>query len=879
MRMKFFATTLLGLALFTADVLSAQSTPTDTKKPNDPSALSWRKNRKIAKKLLKKGNDEAAIPYLEAGAQKKPKKVYFPENLGKSEFAIRDYKASNKWYKVLVDKDSAKHKKPQYLFEYARTQKFLGQYEEAQATFAKYRKLAGDDDESLEMKKRATREIEGCQKGIYFRDSVPNKAFKVKHLDANINQTGADFSPVLKGDNALYYASTTDNSFSRIMKSVKQGKEWGKGESISDNINAANVQVGNPTFTQDGNTMYYTQCAQEPKTLKTKCQIYKSTMTNGVWEKGVSAGTQVNDPLYTSTQPAVGKNKDGDDVVYFISDRNAGKGMDIFYSKINPDGTLGKPRSAGSQINSRGDEMSPYFDFKSKTLYFSSNGWINIGGMDVFKTSWDQNGEWLEPENMGTPINSSVDDYYFSLNDLGTLGFVVSNRVGGLSAKSETCCDDIYQVQTTKLYLAVRGNVFEEVDNYRVLTNEGKVTLYDDRNGIELGTTNIVNGAYFFDLEPKRGYKLLTRKDGFQDGLLPFTTDNSTENDTFQYDLFLKKKVAANPLIGRVIGKIYYDYDQAKLRADSRDSLRKVMDILNQYPNVVVEVGAHTDGKGTEDYNIALSKRRADAVMNYYIYEKKVNAKRLIAKPYGTSQPVASNTTPDGKDYPEGRAQNRRTEFKIIDELKGDDTITKAAPKNQTTTLIADAKKEEAKKPAKKTEAAKEKKTAEPKAADKKEKKSEDKPAKVIVKDITTGNTVKETKTKEQPATAETKKETAPAPKVEVKKEASKPAEDGYATAPTSNIVVKGKVYTEKGGRRLLMTEGAVFLTSDEAGFQQKIFYVKNDGTYSFDLSRAHANSFKLTARKDKYESNEVVFTLDDIKADNKPIDLVVKSK
>lgn len=831
MRMKFIATLLLAIALCYADVLAAQVDSTAAKKPldpNSPTAMRWRKDKRTAKKLLKKGKTEAAIPYLEAGVSKKPKKKYFAKTLAPADLEVRDYKASNKWYKVLVDKDSVKHKKTAYLFQYALTQKYLGQYEASIATFNKFKKLAGEDDESVDLKRRATREISGCEKGIFYRDSVQNPAYKVKHLEANINQSLADFAPRLR-DNALYYSSQqSDNSYSRIYKAIKQGKAYGTAEVISDNINVAGQNVGNGSFSADGNTLYYTQCQTVEKTNKLKCMIYRSKFENGVWGKGESVGAAVNDPLYNNTQPATGLNKDGEEVLYFVSDRNPGKGLDLFYAKINTDGSIAKPRSAGPQVNSKGDEVSPYFDYKSKTLYFSSNGWINIGGFDVFKSTWDANGEWTEPENLGMPINSSTDDYDFSINDKNTLGFVVSNRPGGFGVKSETCCDDIYQVETTKLFLAARGNVYEENDSSRGLADHGIVMLYDERNGTELGSYNLISGSYFFDLQPKTSYKLVTRKDGYYDGVASFNTNSNVGNDTMKYDLFLKKKIEqplVNPLFGRVIGRIYYDYDQSRLRADSRDTLRAMMDIMNQYPNFLIEVGAHTDGKGTEEYNIGLSKRRADAVMNYYIYEKKVPKNRLQPKAYGTSQPAASNTTPDGKDNPAGRALNRRTEFKILGEVKAEDK-----PK-------ADANKKEAEvKPASKDN------TAMPR---------------IVKKDL------------------------APTKSTATKPAAPSPVKPTAIRKPVSNepVAVTGTVYIEKAGKRSVVNQAAVFLTSNEGGFQQKVFYVKADGSYSFDLTRTAADTFKLIARKYQYESNEVIFSADDARKSTTPIDLVIKMK
>jgi outer membrane protein OmpA-like peptidoglycan-associated protein len=850
MRVKLIAALIICAALFHPDFLSAEIDSTAVKKATDITALSWRKDKKTAKKLLKKGKTEAAIPYLEAGAAKKPKKKYFPVRLAPAELTVRDYKASNKWYKVLVDKDSVKHKKPAYLFEYALTQKYLGQYEAAMATFAKYKGAAKDDDESVDMKKKAIRESLGCQKGIFFRDSVPSPAFKVKHLDGNINQPLADYSPVLK-DGYLYFSSLRGDdagSFARIYRAPKQGKDWGASEALPDNINAAGQNVGSPAFSRDGNTIYYTVCPTGGK-----CQIYKSTLTNGAWDKGVSAGIMINDPLYSNMQPAVGLNKDSEDVVYFVSDRNAGRGLDIFYSKITADGSLGKPRSAGPQINTKGDEVTPFFDFKTKTLYFSSNGWINIGGFDVFKTTWDANGDWTDPEDLGMPVNSSADDIGFSINDRSTLGYVVSNRPGGFGTKSETCCDDIYQVETTKLFLAARGSVYEEKDGSRALADHGLVLLYDEKNGTELGSYNLINGGYFFDLQPKVQYKLLSRKDGFYDAVSSFNTNDNIDNDTLQYDLFLKKKPDLNnPLIGRVIGRIYYDYDQSKLRPDSRDTLRAVMDIMNQFPNLVIEIGAHTDGKGSETYNLFLSKKRADAVMNYYIYDKKVSKDRLVSKAYGTSQPAASNTTPDGKDNPTGRALNRRTEFKVLGEIKPEDK----APK----TGKADKVENELAAPAKKA------------APEAKVTKKDNAPAvKVIKRDIAIG---KKTAASPTIPSSPTVASATPAPAK------SMSAPDGqYKSAPDQSTVISGKVYLQKAGKNTLANQAAVFLTTNEGGFQQKVYYVKADGSYSFDISRAAADTFKLIARKYQFESNEVVLTKAGLQQSNKPIDLSVLMK
>ena len=859
MRMKLIATLLLGLALSYADVLSAQVDSAAAPKkidPNSPAALSWKKDKCTAKKLLKKGKTEAAIPYLEAGVQKKPKKKYFAEKLAPSYLEVRNYASSNKWYKVLADKDSVKHKTTKNLFQYALTQKYLAQYEQSIATFTQYRKTAGDDELSTELKKRATREILGSQKGIFFRDSLPNPAFRVKQLDANVNQASYDNAPRLR-DNTLYFSSQKDgNSLSRIYRSVRDGKNWKAAEPVSENINVAGQNVGNGSFSADGNTLYYTEC-QTDKINKLKCRIYKSKYTDGVWEKGAPLGININDPLFSNTQPAVGLNKDGEDVLYFVSDRNPLKGLDLYSAKINPDGSFGKPHSLGSQINSKGDETSPYFDQKTKTLYFSSNGWINIGGQDVFKSTWDANGEWTEPENLGTPINSSADDNGFYINDQGTSGFVASNRPGATGLDNATCCDNIYQVETTKLFLAARGSVYEEKDSARVLADHGIVLLYDEKNGTELGSYNLISGGYFFDLEPKISYKIATRKDGYYDGVTSFNTNDNTDNDTLKYDLFLKKKIerVVAPQVGTVIGHVYYDLDQSKLRSDSHDSLTSVVNIMIQYPSLIVEVGGHTDSVGSVAYNLELSKTRADAVVNQLIHDKMTTSDRLTSKAYGPSQPVAPNYKPDGKDNPAGQALNRRTEFKVVGALTAEQIAANAA------------KKEAADKPA--TVVKKDLSFSKPAPSPK--------PAPVKPAAVTAPTTTP-AKPAAVTAPATTPAATTPATTPDTKK-APATAVEVYKSAPKETLLLTGQVYLDKSGKRSLVNQAAVFLSTNEGGFTQKVFYVQDDGSYSFDVSRAAADTFKLVARKFQYESNEIVITGADLKKSNKPIDLIINEK
>jgi len=945
--MKFIAALLLGLALGYAGMLSAQTDSTAAPKkidPNPSTALSWKEDKHAAKILLNKGRTEAAIPYLEAGAKLKPNKKYFTLKLASAYLELRDYTSSNKWYKVLIDRDSTKDMVTANLFKYALTQKYLGQYEQSIVNFTKFKKVTSDEEgeEIAKLRGRASGEVSGSRWGIFFRDSVPNPIFRVKPLDTSMDRPLAAYAPRLR-DNVLYFSvQKSDSSFSRIYRSPRQGKSWGAVEALPENINKPGRHIGNGSFTADGNTLYYTQC-QTGEMNKSKCQIYMSRYIDSSWEIGIPLGPVINDPRYTNMQPALGLDKDSEDVLYFVSDRNPGKGLDIFYIRIDPkDGTsFSRPHSAGYQINSMGDELSPYFDFRTRTLYFSSNGRVGIGGQDVFRSTWDTTGGWAKAENLGTPVNSSADDVGFYIDDPGILGFVVSNRPGDTAQKSATCCDNIYQITTTKLFLSVRGSVYEEEGNSRALADQGLVLLYDDRNGIELGSYNLISGGYFFDLDAKSSYKLVVRKDGFYDGVSSFTTNEYKDNDTLKYDLFLKKRSEPmiSPLRGRVIGHVYYENEQVGMRADAKDSINSILRIMDHNPSIIVEVGGHTDSVGPLEYNMALSQKRAEDLRNYFVNDKKVSANRITAKGYGPTQPVAHDFMPDGKDNLAGQALNRRTEFKVIGELTPDVMERDAARKNTNEKpanvikkdfhmgRVAAPSKPIPPKPAPAISIATTPSITSPDTAAAKT--TVTTPAAktpainpvVNTRDTTLPVTIQTTNPATTiivttpavtspvttntiitpPVTAPTTNPvttnvvntavatitatqtpvTAPATTYVIPPTVAKPAvtDTGYKTALKEPLVVTGTVYMDRSGTPTLANQASVFLTSNEVGSTQKSYSVKDDGSYIFDLSRSASDTFRLKARWYQFESDEMVITGADMRNSNKPIDLIIKMK
>ena len=411
------------------------------------------------------------------------------------------------------------------------------------------------------------------------------------------------------------------------------------------------------------------------------------------WSTPILLGSGINNPKYTSTQPTVGvESKTQNEVLYFVSDREGTKGgLDIWYSVYNAKKNEFKPpKNLGNKINTFGDEMTPFYDIESHTLFFSSDGWPSIGGFDIFKSQGELT-QFSTPENIGFPVNSSVDDIYYATSKNREGGFFVSNRKGTVALLNETCCDDIWEYRWSNyIHIAVMGKIYaikdstiyeqlekqivdknfiEELDSTTEKVNplpEKKVDLYlsqgNERIFIKSIQTND-QGEFFFNLEPQKEYKIVVDNFGFFNKEITVSTKNITHSDTLHADAIYINVIPLEPV---VIKNIYYEFSKWNLTDSSKAIIdRTLYKLLMDNPRIIVEISSHTDSVSSDEYNMKLSQKRAESVVKYLI-SKGIEKERLVAKGYGESKPIAPNTNPDGTDNPEGRQKNRRTEFKII---------------------------------------------------------------------------------------------------------------------------------------------------------------------------------------------------------------------
>jgi outer membrane protein OmpA-like peptidoglycan-associated protein len=357
-------------------------------------------------------------------------------------------------------------------------------------------------------------------------------------------------------------------------------------------------------------------------------------------------------------------------VVYFVSDRERGKGgLDIWYTIYDEKRkTYKKPRNVGKAINTKGSEMTPYYDMKTQTMYFSSDGKANIGGLDLYKIKGQAN-KWKIAENMGVPFNSSADDLDFALNPNGKGGYFVSNREGGFSTYNPTCCDDIFEFSYLN-YVDIKyiGSIvdFETGD---CMEGESTINVYitnDDKARMLTESIDIIDCDFVLSLQPGFDYEIEISKVGFFANQDTVTTKHILKSGNLRNSPIALTKITEVPI---VIPDINFNYDSDKLTEESKNVLDTTLVLtLRDNPNIRIEIRAHTDSKGSAAYNKRLSQKRAESVKKYLI-SKEYDAERFKATGFGEDMPIAPNKKPDGSDNPAGRKKNRRTEFSVIGDL------------------------------------------------------------------------------------------------------------------------------------------------------------------------------------------------------------------
>jgi OmpA-OmpF porin, OOP family len=563
---------------------------------------------------------------------------------------------------------------------------YLGSYEEAMEVFDKY---VGMEGVSENMLKRAFREISGCRYAMEVTE--PEDKIEVTLGDTTIfNRGTSSFAAMYWGDgfDKIIFTSARDGGIildpetqdSRYLCDLYWSEKsedgaWTQAHNFGRPLNSARHDASGAIF---NNFVYYTRWSDENRDEK---QIYLARMIDMKFFESLKLDSTVNMPGFQSINPFV--TADGK-FLYFSSNRPGGSGgFDIWRIELDEVGNpKGEPYNVGEPLNSEYDELSPFFHEKSSSLFFSSDGHASMGGLDIFKSNFDPESDFYEmPVNLGIPINSAHDDSYYVTDSEMRNGFITSNRSDCSECDSlyTLCshCYKIYNVLQPPAVFKIKGYVYDEVTEEVIpgARIEFKDVSYQWEH-FELIADE--NGYYEHDLVPNLELFLRATSKGYFADKAVVMTRGQLFSKVYRQDFYLEKI----PEGEITIEGIEYDFDSATLRPVSMEILDKLIEFLELNHNLKIEIRSHTDERGNDKYNMGLSERRAQSVVDYLI-SKGIPQERLVAKGYGETMPAEITdetgtlitltpdyiySLPEKSKQEEYHQRNRRTAFFVLEE-------------------------------------------------------------------------------------------------------------------------------------------------------------------------------------------------------------------
>ncbi len=422
-----------------------------------------------------------------------------------------------------------------------------------------------------------------------------------------------------------------------------------EGEEMPEPFNI-NEHEGGASLTADNNTLFYTVCKYDKVKKYLNCDIYYSENINGEWTPVKSVSNKINLEMSWESQPSI--SADGK-TLYFVSDRSGGYGgYDIYRSIKSGNGEWGTPMNLGALINSKGNEKSPFIHPDGLTLYFSSDGWLGMGGYDVFYSRLSENGNWLKAKNIGYPINSPEDELGFFVSMEGEYGYFASNKFNGKGGW-DLYSFELYEGARPEKVLFIKGTVSAE---YMAEPIKARLELKNiETRKISEIPLDTMTGNYVAVTPFNSDFIMTVKKEGYVYESKYLAKTDSSFKTPATVDLEIKP-IELNKSYR--INDIYFAFNSFELSSESKAVLDQLIEFLTENPGIFIEIQGHTDNIGNDANNLKLSEERAKSVYNYLIL-KEIPQQRLTYKGFGKTLPVAGN------DTEEGRAKNRRTVFVI----------------------------------------------------------------------------------------------------------------------------------------------------------------------------------------------------------------------
>ncbi|WP_073407894.1 OmpA family protein [Flavobacterium johnsoniae] len=664
MKLKKILFPILFLCFFMADAQTASIKNADKKYDS----YAYADAIKAYEKLVEKGVREERIF----------------QRLGNSYYFIGELKDALKYYQELFSINE--NQEADYLYKYAQCLKSEGNYAKADEILEKFsQKVPSDKRAVLFLKNRN------------YLEDIKSNSGRFDIADAGINSKDSDYGSTIL-DNKLVFTSARDTG-SIIKKNFKWTNKAistlyavdlnpdgsiGKPMLFHKQNLQVNFNQSTPVFTKDGKTMYFTRNnsvdgkRKQNENKVTFLKLYKAVLINNEWKEVQEL--PFNSDEYSVAHPALSVDEK---TLYFASDMPGTLGLsDIYKVSILSNGGFGAPENLGPEINTEGRETFPFISDENE-LYFASDGRPGLGGLDIFVSKITKEGTFDEVQNVGEPINSKQDDFAFIINSKNRNGFFSSNRVNGHGL------DDVYRFTENRRLICeqqLSGTITDQETN-ETLSNVALI-LFDEAGKTAVEAKSDANGNYVFsNVKCGKKYYIKTAKEDYLFKEVSITLKKATGSASLPIALEKKPKpITAIPVViktnnsikpvkvtiavGTDLGKLlkipmnFFDLGKATIKKSSEPQLQKMVDMLNQYPTIKVDIRSHTDSRSSSESNQILSDKRAQSTKDWLV-SKGINADRLTAKGFGETQLV--NKCADGvKCTEQQHQQNRRSEFIIV---------------------------------------------------------------------------------------------------------------------------------------------------------------------------------------------------------------------
>ncbi len=626
--------TILLLIVVSTTIVSAQNSKTK-KADNLYDRLAYTDAAQAYQKVLKRGTTDA----------------YVFERLANCYYFINDTKKAEMYYKRVA---RSKDANPEAIYNYAQSLKANGKFSDYNTWMKNFAKLSPND----------TRVKEFMKNPNYIPKIMDDMARYTATNMEDINSEYADFGGIVYGKD-FYFASGRNTSrktyqwneepYLEIYKATNVGGTMKNAELLKGDVNTK-YHESNAVISADGKRMYFDRNDyfegdyDKSENGINQINLYYAENIDGKGWSGV-VSVPFNNNEYSTGHPAL--SQDGK-TLYFVSDMPGGKGgSDIYMVAINNDGSLGTPKRLGDNINTEGKELFPYLD-SNGTLYFSSDGHMGIGGLDVFYAEAQGDGFGVVT-NLGKGVNSTADDFAYKYDPTTQSGYVSSNREGEGGMGS----DDIYMVEAVEIPCEVTIAVLVTNQNTNAAVAGARVDLYDTMgNRLSTKTSNI-DGMVSFKAACDQAHELQAVLADYESGVAKVASANDQKvSATIALkpieEIIVEDQIVLNPIL--------FDFDKSNIKPQAAFELDKVVSVMNKYPEMVIAVGSHTDSRATDAYNLSLSEARAQSTVQYII-SKGISGKRISGKGFGETQPKVSC----GDTCSEAEHQlNRRSEFTIV---------------------------------------------------------------------------------------------------------------------------------------------------------------------------------------------------------------------